>query len=122
MENLKKPRQKLIEQIKSLLIQEKQFLVEARGEPKDLDLLDDLLSRTVMTSSVGGVQVLIGGENTWDELRQCSVILARYGVPDTMTGTLGVLGPMRMSYGNAISTVRFVAGLLSDLVSDTLVE
>jgi ribosome biogenesis GTPase A len=43
MENLKKPRQKIIEQIKSLLIQEKQFLVEARGEPKDLDLLDDLL-------------------------------------------------------------------------------
>ncbi len=89
---------------------------------EERNLLDDLLSRTVMTSSVGGVQVLIGGENTWDELRQCSVILARYGVPDTMTGTLGVLGPMRMSYGNAISTVRFVAGLLSDLVSDTLVE
>ncbi|NPV40297.1 MAG: dynamin [Anaerolineae bacterium] len=43
MENLKKPRQKLIEQIKSLLIQEKQFLVEARGESKDLALLDDLL-------------------------------------------------------------------------------
>jgi len=43
MENLKKSRQKLIEQIKSLLIQEKQFLVEARSEPKDLALLDDLL-------------------------------------------------------------------------------
>jgi len=89
---------------------------------EERNLLDDLLTRTVMTSSIGGVQVLIGGEGTWNELRQCSVILARYGVADTMTGTLGVLGPMRMSYGNAISTVRFVAGLLSDLVSDTLVE
>jgi len=85
-------------------------------------LLNDLLSRTIMTNNVGGIQVLIGGEGTWQELRQCSVILARYGLPGTMTGTLGVLGPMRMPYGHTISTVRFVAGLLSDLVIDTLIE
>jgi heat-inducible transcriptional repressor len=34
---------------------------------------------------------------------------------------LGVLGPMRMSYAKAIPTVRFVAGLLSDLVNETIV-
>jgi heat-inducible transcriptional repressor len=31
---------------------------------------------------------------------------------------VGVLGPIRMAYGRTISTVRFVAGLLSDLVVD----
>jgi heat-inducible transcriptional repressor len=36
------------------------------------------------------------------------------------TGTLGVLGPMRMSYAKTIPTVRFVAALLSDLVNDTI--
>jgi len=70
---------------------------------------------------VGGVQVLIGGEGTWQELRQCSVILTRYGIPDQLTGTVGVLGPMRMPYGRTISTVRFVAGLLSDLVAENLI-
>jgi transcriptional regulator of heat shock response len=30
------------------------------------------------------------------------------------------MGPIRMPYGRAISTVRFVAGLLSDLVVDGL--
>jgi heat-inducible transcriptional repressor len=83
-------------------------------------LLQDLLNRTVMTGAVGGIQVLIGGEGTWDELRQCSIILARYGSPGLATGTLGVLGPMRMHYGRTISTVRFVANLLSDMVSETL--
>jgi heat-inducible transcriptional repressor len=83
-------------------------------------LLEDLLARTVMTSSIGGVQVLIGGEGTWEELRQCSIVLARYGSPGLATGTLGVLGPMRMPYGKTISTVRFVAGLLSELVAETL--
>jgi len=29
-----------------------------------------------------------------------------------------VLGPIRMSYGRNISTVRFMAGLLSDLVNE----
>jgi heat-inducible transcriptional repressor len=84
--------------------------------------LDNLLARTIMTSAVGGVQVLIGGEGTWDELRQCSIVLARYGMPGLATGTLGVLGPLRMPYGQTISTVRFVASLLSDLVSETLLD
>ena len=79
-------------------------------------LLQDLLSSTILTTNVGGVQVLIGGEGNWEELRECTVILGRYGVPGLATGTLGVLGPIRMSYGHSISTVRFVADLLSDLV------
>lgn len=82
--------------------------------------LQDLLARTTVNSSVGALQVLVGGEGEWEELRQCSIVLARYGVPGLATGTLGVLGPMRMSYARAIPTVRYVAGLLSDLVNDTI--
>lgn len=80
--------------------------------------LRDLLARTTTNTNIGGLQVLIGGEGEWEELRQCSMVIARYGVPGMATGTLGVLGPMRMSYTKTIPTVRYVAGLLSDLVSD----
>jgi len=66
--------------------------------------------------------VLIGGEGNWEELRQFSVVLSRYGAPGLATGTLGVLGPMRMPYGRTISIVRFLSGLLSDLVNDTIIE
>jgi heat-inducible transcriptional repressor len=82
--------------------------------------LQDLLARTSTSSMVGGLQVLIGGEGGWEELRQCSMVLARYGLPGLATGMLGVLGPMRMSYAKTIPTVRFVAGLLSDLVNDNI--
>ncbi|MBK9925665.1 MAG: heat-inducible transcription repressor HrcA [Anaerolineales bacterium] len=82
--------------------------------------LKDLLDRTATNSNVGGLQVLIGGEGGWEELRQCSMVIARYGVPGMATGTLGVLGPMRMSYAKTIPTVRYVAGLLSDLVNDSI--
>jgi heat-inducible transcriptional repressor len=89
---------------------------------EERSLLQDLLTRTVLTTNVGGVQVLIGGEGTWEELSDCSMVLARYGAPGVATGTLGVLGPIRMAYGRTISTVRFVAGLLSDLVVDLHTE
>src|SRR5512141_1368586 len=82
--------------------------------------LQDLIARTMTNSNVGGLQVLIGGEGGWEELRQCSMVIARYGVPGLATGALGVLGPMRMSYAKTIPTVRYVAGLLSDLVNDTI--
>src|SRR5512143_3758005 len=82
--------------------------------------LQGLLERVSINSSIGGLQVLIGGEGEWEELRQCSMVLARYGVPGLATGTLGVLGPMRMSYARTIPTVRFVAALLSNLVNDRM--
>jgi len=89
---------------------------------EERSLLDSLLANTVLNTNINGVQVVIGGEGNWQELKQCSVVLARYGVPGTALGTLGVIGPTRMFYGKTISTVRFMAGLLSDLVTDTLVD
>ena len=85
-------------------------LVNAMEEP---DFLRDVLS-----SKVGSIQVVIGGEGRWRDLSSCSMVLARYGVEGFATGTLGVLGPTRMPYGRAISAVRYVADLMSDLVSD----
>lgn len=89
---------------------------------EERSFLEDLLNRTILTSNVGGVQVLIGGEDTWEELRECSMVLGRYGVAGLATGTVGVLGPIRMAYGRTISTVRFVAGLLSDMVVEMNLE
>jgi heat-inducible transcriptional repressor len=85
-------------------------------------LLEDLLSRTVLSNGGDGIQVLIGGEGNWEDLKDCSMVLARYGAPGIATGALGVLGPIRMSYGRSVSTVRFVSGLLSDLVVEMLTE
>jgi len=82
---------------------------------EDRTLLEDLLTEML---EVGGVQVIIGGEGRWDELRDCSLVVSPYGVSGEATGALGVMGPMRMPYSRAISTVRYVAGLLSDLFRD----
>ena len=85
-------------------------------------LLEDLLSQTMGHSEIGGVQVLIGGEGRWEELNDFSMVLARYGSADLASGYLGVVGPMRMSYGRAVTAVDYVAGLLSDMVVENLTE
>lgn len=66
----------------------------------------------------GGLQIIIGGEGRWDNLSEVSVVLARYGIRNQAIGALGVLGPIRMQYGRAVSVVRYVSQLMSDLISD----
>lgn len=66
----------------------------------------------------GEVRIIIGAEGLWNDWFDLSLVLGRYGVEDVATGTLGVLGPMRMSYERAVSAVRYVAGLLSDLIGE----
>lgn len=62
------------------------------------------------------VQVFIGTENWSEELQTFGVVVSMYGIPSTLTGLVGVLGPTRMAYGRSIATVRYMAQLLSDLL------
>jgi heat-inducible transcriptional repressor len=70
----------------------------------------------VSVAGSGRVQVFIGRENQPVEMREVSLVLAPYGRPGRAIGVVGVLGPTRMSYPQAIGTVRFVSGLMNELV------
>lgn len=69
-------------------------------------------------SRSGRVQVFIGRENRPPEMRDVSLVLAPYGRSGRAVGIVGVLGPTRMSYPHAIGTVRFVSGLMNELVEN----
>ena len=64
----------------------------------------------------GGVRVFIGHENPPLEMRDVALVLAPYGRPGRAVGVVGVLGPTRLAYPQAIGTVRFVSGLMNELV------
>lgn len=64
------------------------------------------------------VQVFIGEENPADALRRFGVVMATYGIDGEVTGILGVLGPTRMPYWRSISSVRYMARLMSDLMEE----
>ncbi len=64
----------------------------------------------------GTVRIYIGSENPAEEMADVSLVLAPYGNPSRAVGVVGVLGPTRMAYPQAIGTVRFVSGLMNELI------
>jgi heat-inducible transcriptional repressor len=81
---------------------------------EDKARLVDLLTRM---AEERGVQVLIGGENPVEEMRECSLITSTYTYRGQVLGVLGVVGPRRMAYADVISVVDETARLVSDSLS-----
>lgn len=94
--------------------------VDSVGARQTLHLLEEQsLLTEILTEALApeaaGVQVMIAGEGRWEELSHTSMVLSTYG-HSLASGALGVLGPTRLHYGRAISAVRYVAGLMTDLL------
>ncbi|HEY32538.1 MAG TPA: heat-inducible transcription repressor HrcA [Dehalococcoidia bacterium] len=64
-----------------------------------------------------GVQVVIGKENEAESIRNYSVVLSRYGLPDEAVGTIAIIGPTRMHYARSIAAIDYLAWLLSRLIA-----
>ncbi|MEF9971202.1 MAG: heat-inducible transcriptional repressor HrcA [Oscillospiraceae bacterium] len=62
------------------------------------------------------IQVLIGPENVAEELKNSSVVIARYNAGDNMRGLIGVVGPTRMDYSGVTAKLRYIAAGLSRLL------
>jgi len=68
-----------------------------------------------------GVQVIIGGEPPLERTPYLTLVMARFGQPPGPGGALGVVGPTRLAYERAVSTVSFVARLMNQLIADQAV-
>ena len=64
-----------------------------------------------------GVQIFIGGETGVTAPDDVSVVTAPYKVDGEVVGTVGVIGPTRMSYERVIPIVDITAKLLSSALS-----
>jgi heat-inducible transcriptional repressor len=67
-------------------------------------------------AQAGTIQIFIGHENSPLEMQDVSLVLAPYGLVGRAVGVVGVLGPTRMPYAQAIASVEFVSGLMNELV------
>jgi len=64
-------------------------------------LLRDVLDR--------GLSVSIGAEHQLESLAECSIVVYPYEVEGQLAGTIGVLGPTRMHYPEALAAVAVVS-------------
>ncbi len=65
-----------------------------------------------------GSQVLIGDDIHSEPLKPCSLVTARYGVADEVTGMIGIIGPTRMRYDRSIVLIRSVSSIMNDLLAE----
>jgi heat-inducible transcriptional repressor len=95
----------------------------------ELNSLMEMLERRVtllgvLRAALGerDVVVRIGAENNSPALRSIAIVAAGYGLPQRQLGTVSVMGPLRMDYGQAIRSVRDAAHQLSTFVADVYDE
>ena len=77
--------------------------------------LSRLLENTGLKSNI-----LIGSEISNPALSNLSIILMRYSASHECTGTLAVIGPVRMDYRRIISILEYVAGVVGTLLDELL--
>ncbi|MCO5202184.1 MAG: heat-inducible transcriptional repressor HrcA [Chloroflexi bacterium] len=89
-----------------------------------LDTLDAVEERKLRGAipadaiSQPGVAVVIGDENREGPYQDMSFVLARYGPAGGAGGIVGLLGPTRMQYGDAVAHVRYVSDVLTELIRE----
>jgi heat-inducible transcriptional repressor len=92
-----------IETVREVLgILEQQFVV--------VSLLRDVIDR--------GMHVAIGTETGVAPLAECALVVAPYDIEGERAGTIGVLGPTRMNYPQALAAVAVVSHRLSNRLTE----
>ena len=84
-----------------------------------MDYLSDAENLSVLPDMDFGedMKVIIGPENVAEELKDSSVILAKYNAGDGMQGVIGVVGPTRMDYSAVAAKLKYIADGLSRALS-----
>jgi heat-inducible transcriptional repressor len=92
-----------VETVRSVLtILEQQLVV--------VSLLRDVLDR--------GLSVAIGTETGVAPLAECSLVVAPYEIDGELAGSIGVLGPTRMNYPQALAAVAVVSRRLGERLTE----
>jgi heat-inducible transcriptional repressor len=82
---------------------------------------DDWLETALGPDAIeAGVRVIIGQENRDEALQDLSLVIGNYGLSGRSRGVIGVVGPKRMDYTRAISSVNYLASLLSESLGDSV--
>ncbi len=84
-------------------------------EEKDMliDILDD---SNGFRGNLGDIKILIGNENSFEQLKDCSIIKTDYKYGDNSYGSIGIIGPTRMNYAQVIPVLNSIVNNINDVI------
>jgi heat-inducible transcriptional repressor len=101
------------------LLRQPEFVERGRLEEL-LELIEQGAQLAIILQQVAfekDVEIIIGRENTSSGLRECSLVLTTYQMAGRLRGTLGVIGPTRMRYGQVVARLRAVSQAASQALA-----
>lgn len=76
-----------------------------------------LLAKLLEQTSSNGIQITIGGENGIEQIKDCSIITTNYKIGDYTVGAIGIIGPTRMNYAQAVSVLQYLSSHINMLLA-----
>lgn len=80
------------------------------------------LAKLYQFTGENDLNISIGRENEYEELRDCSLITATYKLNGKLIGKIGVIGPTRMDYNKVILTVKSISNAMNEIISHNFDE
>jgi len=120
-------------QVANILSQRRVFLEGTshflrQPEFQDVQRLENLLNALeersqlyqVLSQALRGCDatIIIGVENAYEPMQECSVVTTSYRIGTRTAGYLGVVGPTRMQYERATAAVTLMAHSLSNVLTN----
>ena len=65
-----------------------------------------------------GITIRIGSENSFKEVKNCSVVMSSYEMKNAAAGGIGVIGPTRMSYSRVASILENLSRRLDNMMEE----
>ncbi len=94
---------------------------------EDAFILMDFLHRTtpieaLINSQKKPINVSIGNENNFRELHRSTTIFSKYSVGEKESGSIGIIGPTRLDYARLIPSIKYLASVIGNMLTETLDE
>ncbi len=86
---------------------------------EEKDMLITLLGGGENTAA-DKIEIVIGGENKMEELKDCSIVRANYRYGRNSVGRIGIIGPTRMNYSQTVSVLDEIIRKLDTIIDAML--
>ena len=97
-------------------LSDKQSAQEIISAFEEKQQLAELVTETLSNEENTGIQVYIGDETPVKTMKDCSVVTATYELGEGMRGTIGIIGPTRMNYGQVVSLLEHISHHIKNML------
>lgn len=94
-------------------------IAKARSLLAFLEEKESIMDMLELSNQNSNIEIRIGEENIYDEIKDCSVITTSYFVDDRIVGKIGLIGPTRMDYNHLLSTLKYFYINVNNIINES---